>query len=211
MIIAIDESGDAGKKFWRGSSQWFVVSAVVIASDHRQAVYDAITTFRHVYRFHDELHFAHNPPSIQNDFLAAMEQQPYQFVSYAMRKPAVLRTKPWIFRSRLALYNYALSRLFATLHGIAEQPVVYIDRNGGRWFSKAITRNLYKQYGMRHKGDRRGIKVIHTVDSVEQPLIQLADYIAGATNHFVQRYSDADLYTQHVQSKGQLIIEGADL
>ena len=33
MKIAIDESGDSGRKFWSGSSRWFILTAVIVPDD----------------------------------------------------------------------------------------------------------------------------------------------------------------------------------
>lgn len=208
MIIAIDESGDAGKKFWRGSSPWLLMAAVVVEDEHQRTVKDAIASFLQAQRFHDELHFAHNPPEIHRAFLEWMHGQPFTFTCLAIRKQPLLRRKPWLFRSRLALYSYALDRLFQAMQPTLDAPVVYMDRNGGRWFTKAISRQLLHRHGSRHKGDRHGIAAIYTVESLDNRLIQLADYVAGVSSHFIQNYSDADLYDQWLRSKGVIVFDG---
>ncbi len=208
MILAIDESGDAGKKFWRGSSRWFLVAAVVVDGDiaHDQ-VSRAIQNFYKQHNLQEELHFAHNTDEIHNAFLHTMQSQSFSFVCVAVNKTALLRKKPWLFRSRLSLYNYSFGQLFIRLRPQLDHPIVLIDRNGGRWFTKAINKYLYHNFGNRHKGDQHAIAHIYTEDSVSQPLIQLADYIAGAANHFVQQYTDAHLYSEYLHAKGEIYYE----
>lgn len=206
MIVAIDESGDAGKKFWRGSSRWFLLAAVMIDGQiaHDQ-VNAAIKDFYAHTKLDEELHFAHNSDYIHHEFLSAMSRQSFTFTCIAINKTKLVRTKPWIFRSRLALYNYAFGQLFTELKPQLVSPTVLIDRNGGRWFTKAINKYLYHNFGKRHKGDVHAIQNIYTEDSDSQPLIQLADYVAGAANHFVQQYSDAELFDQYLHAKGVIV------
>ena len=194
MILAIDESGDAGKKFWKGSSRWFVVAAVIVDGDIAQdQVHRSIKAFYKKTNLQEELHFAHNSDLVHRMFLEAMSSQSFTFACIAVNKTKLLRSKPWVFRTRLALYNYTFGQLFIKLRPQLDNPIVIIDRNGGRWFTKAINKYLYHNFGHRHKGDAHAIQNIYTEESVSQPLIQLADYVAGATNHFVQNYSDANL------------------
>lgn len=208
MILAIDESGDAGKKFWRGSSRWFLLAAVMVNGDESHArIKKAISDFYVLNKLDEELHFSHNSDEIHHKFLHSMMSQDFSFVCYAINKTKLIRTKPWVFRSRLALYNYAFGNLFTELRPQLNSPTVLIDRNGGRWFTKAVDKFLYHNFGMRHKGDAHAIKTIITDDSEQQPLIQLADYVAGSANHFVHNYSDANLFVEYLHEKGVIVFE----
>ena len=208
MVIAIDESGDNGKKLWHGSSRWFILGAAIAnETDTCGVVCRAVKQFVHDYDMVEELHFSHNTPETHEAFLQYMNGQDYLFACYAIDKRKLLARRPWVLRSKLQLYDYALGALFEKIKMGLDNPTVIIDQNGPPWLTKSVNKYVLNNYGSRHKGDNHAIKDMYADNSATQPLLQLADYIAGASRHYIESYTDAYLYEKYLASKGKIFFD----
>ena len=208
MIIAIDESGDNGKKLWRGSSRWFILGAAIAdESDTCGVVCKSVKQFISDYDMATELHFSQNTPETHEAFLQYMSSQDYLFACYAIDKRKLLAKRPWVLRSKLQLYNYALGALFSNIKMGMDSPTVIIDRNGPPWLTKSVNKYVLSNFGTRHKGDMHAIKDMYADDSAHQPMLQLADYVAGATRHYIENYTDAYLYEKYLANKGKIFYD----
>ncbi len=206
MKIAIDESGDSGRKFWSGSSRWFILTAVIVPDNYTCGpACQAIEDFRKKFQNGSEMHFSHNSHQQHVNFLATMRAQDFVFASVCIDKKILLRKNPHVFRTKMALLQFSFDQLFSQLKPWLDDPVVLIDTNGPTHFNRGLTRYLFKRYGAMHKGDRSGLKLIRSVDSRSEPLVQLADYVSGAIHHHVDgKHPNSNTYELYLKDKGKI-------
>lgn len=205
MKIAIDESGDIGRKFWRGSTPWFVVAAVIVPDTMRGCglVCNAVSTFKEEFMQGAELHFAHNTHNQHTQFFSYMAEQDFIFVAVAMNKRKLLKRKPYMLASKRVMLKYCIDRLFRELHTMWDNPIVIMDKNSRR-IDRALRRHLFQAFGTPDTKDIRHIKNIVFVDSRNEPLVQFADYIAGAVRHHVDKSYDSESYEKYLVDKGKI-------
>ena len=94
-------------------------------------------------------------------------------------------------------------KLFEELRPYWDNPIVLIDNNSRR-VNRALKWHLLKMFGSHHKGDLHSMKDIVFVDSKTEPLVQLADYVAGAVHHHVDGDYDRASYQAYLQKKGKI-------
>lgn len=205
MKIAIDESGDSGFKFWRGSSSWFVVAAVVVPDVIAGCglVCSAVNTFKRDYMQGSELHFSHTSHAQHADFFSYMQNQDYMFIAVAVNKEKYAGERRKFIRGKRAILEFCIDKLFEEMHQLWDEPIVLIDNNS-RVINQSIKRHLLKMFGSRHKGDARAIKGVVFVDSRFEPLVQLADYVAGAVRHHVDPRYDSHSFEDYLSDKGKI-------
>jgi len=205
MKVAIDESGDSGRRFWAGSTPWFVVAGVIVPDvmDGCGLTCQAVSEYSKQFMQGAEIHFAHNSHARHEHFLKHMQHEDYVFVAVAMDKRKLLKTKPYMLASKGAMLQYCLDELFRELQPMLDSPIVLIDKNSRR-LDRALKRHLMRLFGVKHKGDYRAIRNIRYVDSAHEPLVQLADYVAGAVRHHVDNSYDSRSYEKYLVHKGKI-------
>lgn len=205
MKIAIDESGDGGRRIWRGSTKWFVVAAVVVPDADRVCgiTCQLINRFKEQYLVDTELHFSHNSHEQHEQFFAYMKDTDYFYIAVAIDKRQLLKKKPHALINKRVLFKTALDRLFSELHPYWDDPLVLIDRNTRR-IDRFMRRHLFQEFGTPNSRDLQHIKNIIFVDSRYEPLVQFADYIAGAVRHHVDSSYDSKSYEDYLTSKGKI-------
>lgn len=85
MLVFVDDSGDAGFKLDRGSSQFFVIALVIFTDDlEAEKVAVAIKTLRRSLGFSDEseFKFSKSRPEVRRAFLDAIA--PFSFTVRAL-------------------------------------------------------------------------------------------------------------------------------
>jgi hypothetical protein len=206
MKIAIDESGDSGRKFWKGSSRWFILTAIIVPdNDFCGTTCQAVERYRKDYNGGRELHFAHNSHENHIGFLGSVHNMDYVYLSVVIDKQKLLRRQPQVFRTKMALVQFSFDALFEQLHPWLDDPLVLLDTNGPKHFNKALSRHLMRLFGSQHKGDVHGLKQVRAVDSDKEPLVQLADYVSGAVHHHVDGKHHSTTFEDYVQDKGKLV------
>jgi len=205
MKIAIDESGDSGRRFWRGSTRWFVVAAVIVPDTARECglTCDAVDKFKTEHMNGSELHFARNSHHQHEEFFDYMNDKEFVYVAVAMDKKQMLRRKPHILASKKMMLQASLDRLFREIQPMLDDPVVLVDKNSRR-IDRALKRHLLNFFGSHHKGDWRSIKNVVFVDSKREPLVQFADYVAGAVRHHVDKKYHSQSFEKYLSDKGKV-------
>jgi len=207
MKIAIDESGDSGLKFWKGSSRWFILTAIIVPDDKICGpICTAVDDYRQNVNNGFELHFAHNSHEQHVNFFSYMSDKEFIFASVCIDKQKLARRRPQVLRSKMSLYRFAFEKLFTELKPWLDHPVVLIDTNGPKHFNKALSNHLLRMFGSKHKGDINYIEQVRVVDSQYEPLVQLADYVAGAIHHHVDGRHNSNTFEVYLQNKGKIFI-----
>jgi Protein of unknown function (DUF3800) len=206
MLVAIDESGDTGKRFNRGSSPWFILAAIIVDQDTGLDISKQILEFT-ISRGLDEVHYAHDSEQIKHEFLSLAKTWNFNFQVLAIDKKKLLRQKPHALISKSALYNYVLSELHRTTSNSIAHPKILIDSSGNAVFEWSLRRQIGKLWGCVHKGDTYCISGFLSVNSKDQPLVQLADYVAGSARHYVENYTDKYYFADYIADKGVIHYE----
>ena len=124
MLVFVDESGDAGRKLDRGSSQYFTV--VLVSFNEREeatACDQRIGLLRHELGLPEdfEFHFRHNSHRVRLAFLEAI--LPYNFFYHAFvlnKDPGKLYGRGFQFKE--SLYNTSAVSSSRTRSHTFEQP-----------------------------------------------------------------------------------------
>lgn len=112
FVAYIDESGDEGFSFDRGSSEWFVLSAVVIRKVKDLETVKVVDRIRTQLGKPDRkpLHFRDLKHEQRLPFLDAINKADLRTVSVLVYKPSI--KEPEKFQKRYQLYFYAVRYLF---------------------------------------------------------------------------------------------------
>jgi hypothetical protein len=190
MLVFVDEAGDVGFKFLKGSSRLLVVTIVLFEEQEEAKNCDLrIDLLREELQLPKkfEFHFNQNSPEIRKAFLQAVV--PYNFFYFA-----IVIDKEKFMTARIptaeAFYRYACSLVFEKAKPYLNEAVVIIDGSGDRDFKRKLQHDL--KIRINHpKAKTRYIKMIKVQDSEGNNLIQLADMICGAINRSFSEKPDA--------------------
>jgi hypothetical protein len=178
MLVFVDESGDAGMKLGAGSSDYFVVTAVLF-EDHDEAARcdERIKRVRMELGLgeHFEFHFAKCKNPVRKRFLEAVAAQDFFYLAVAVDK-AKLRNPA--FQKKEALIKYAAGLVFENAKPYLHEATVVIDASGSKDFRNQLSQYLKKR--ARNSNGRSLIKTIRTSRSRGDNLVQLADMVSGA-------------------------------
>ncbi|MCI0691686.1 DUF3800 domain-containing protein [candidate division KSB1 bacterium] len=194
MLVFVDEAGDIGFKFSKGSSRLLVVTIVLFEEQEEAKNCDTrIDLLRNELQLprRFEFHFNQNSPEIRKAFLQAVV--PYNFFYFAI----VIDKEKFNLTARTptaeAFYRYARSLVFESAKPYLSDAIVTIDGSGGRDFKRNLQHDLKKRIN-RPLAKVRYIKMIKVQDSEGNNLIQLADMICGAINRSFSGKPDAPDY-----------------
>ncbi len=178
MLVFIDESGDSGFKFGRGSSTYFVVTAVIFGSNFNADACDrSIEELRRTLRVSPfyEFHFAESPDSIRERFLCRAVTERFAYHAFVLNKRKLYGE---MFQDATTFYNFAVSIVCENARPLLVDAKVVIDKCGDRAFKRQLEKHL-KQKMTDEDGTCRirkvGMEASHTNN-----LVQLADMICGA-------------------------------
>jgi hypothetical protein len=178
MLVFVDESGDTGFKFTLGSSQHFVISAVVFRDRAVAEKCDqAISRLRDSLGWHPrrEFHFYKSDDCTRRQFYAAVADFDFRLISFALNKPRLIEGA---LRQKDRLYMKVMSWVFDNAAPWLDCATVVVDKSGGRDFREELARVL-KQWTNTAKHPN-AIKKIRHEDSHSNNLLQLADMVVCA-------------------------------
>jgi hypothetical protein len=176
MLAIIDDAGDPGFKFERGSSQFFVIACIVFDDlAEAEAVASALRCFKAKRNWSTtyELKFNTLRKDIIKEVLSAILPYNFRIRSIVVDKPRVknheMRSKPGAF------YNYVVKEVLARDDKL-NNAKVRLDGRAGRkykrqaavYFRKAVNKQDYK------------IADFDFADSKRTDLVQLADLVVGS-------------------------------
>ena len=199
MLVFIDESGDPGLKIEKGSSKFFTV-ALVIFEDKEEALAcdQRIKLLKRELGWEEnsEFHFKRNSDKVRRAFLKAVA--PYNFFYYGIvinKDPKKLWGEG--FRNKTSFYKYTCSLVFQNAKDKLTESIVVIDKSGSLDFRNQLAKYLRR----RDEEGKRLIKKIKMQRSKGNNLLQLADYIAGVINRWVQRKKYGEEYKKIISHR----------
>ena len=178
MLVFIDESGDAGFKLGKGSSDVFVV-ALVIFDDNLDAEETAlkIKRFRREINKSDKFEFKFNKTRRANriKFLETIKDCKFRVRAIVFKKNKLVSEN--LIKSKDKFYNYAVKLVLKHNNNSIKNAQIRIDGLGERSFKKSLQVYLRKELNTK---DKKILENLKFVDSKKNVLIQLADMISGA-------------------------------
>lgn len=185
MLAFIDESGDTGFKLKKGASRFFTVALVVFEDlDEATACDQRIGLLRRELGWdkHSEFHFNRNSDRVRRTLLKAVK--PYNFFYYGImfnKDPEKLWGEG--FKDKRSFYKYTCSLVFENAKEKLNRAIVVIDKSGNLEFRRQLAKYLQ---GKINETQQRIIAKVKMQRSESNNPLQLADYIAGVINRFVQ-------------------------
>jgi hypothetical protein len=203
VLIFIDESGDLGFRFDRGSTRYFTIALVIFETDEAAlSCQRAIEACRRRLRLANdfEFHFHSDRHVRRIAFLDTIRDQSFRLSTFTLDKP-----KLWNESMRNAGQAYrlacekALDDIRIDLDGMQlVNAHVVIDGSGDRRFRRQLTTFIKQAVNRRAV---HGIRSVRLSRSESDPLVQLADYVAGVTNRQLTDKDGTSLYESRLQAK----------
>lgn len=182
MLVYIDDSGDGGFKFGKGSTSHLVMSACVYASgadvEHAVKLIDECARSRSMTR---EFKYSERSEETRDIFFEALKPARFHVRAIVIDKSTIysdtLRTSPQ------ALKSYAIRMLLTKNFGQVQGAKVFIDGQDTRAFDVGDGDYLMR---MINRESPNTISSVRHVDSAVSRPIQIADMISGAINRAVR-------------------------
>lgn len=189
MLITVDDSGGPGLKPGKGVTSYFAIAAIYFATDA-----DAEKAKRKIKKLKDELRwkekrefkFRKANAEVKTAFFKAVRNQNFTVSVVLLEKDKL--DKKLFEKHPSKLYNAAILRAIQGLGVNLEQAHIYIDGEGGNNYRKKA-KTFFRQ-----NLPAGAMKELTYVDSVKDPLIQLADMVVGAIRYTLGEKKDADDY-----------------
>lgn len=178
MIVLIDESGDAGMKFEKGSLPYFVVAAVIFSDNFSAAACDrGIDELRRALKLpvDFEFHFSHTPDRIRRAFLNFVAREEFRYHGFVLNKQRLFGRQ---FRDRNGFYEFTVGLVCENARALFQDAKVTIDKCGDRTFRQRLEKSLKSR--MTNQDGSCLIRKVSMEHSHSNNLIQLADMVCGA-------------------------------
>jgi len=178
MLVLIDESGDCGLKFGRGSSDLFVCVAVVFSSAFSADACDrAINGLR--FQLHRtptfEFHFSQSSDRVREAFFRIVNQETFKYAGFVVDKRKLYGDR---FKNPKEVYEFSVGIVCEQVRPLLDNSKIIIDENGDAAFKTKLAKNLKRQ--MTNEDGSCAIKKVTMERSHSNNLVQLADMISGA-------------------------------
>lgn len=187
MLVFLDESGDTGFKFAKGSSQYFVVMLVLVSTPEMAEDLDGrMEQVRRERQWTKEFHFNETPDPVRLAFLKTLGSAP------GLRFRAIVVPKGQIHSEFLRtnyekFYNYVVRSVLDNDGGRIQEAKLFIDKRGPKTWRNGIAAYLRRQL---NAPGRAKLLEVRQKDWKENSLIQVADMYCGALYRFVTRNDD---------------------
>jgi hypothetical protein len=194
-LVFIDDSGDPGFKLGKGSSDFFIISAVIFDDTlEAEKTALAIKTLRRELGFSDKVEFKFNKSNknVRIKFLEIIKDFDFKVRSIVFEKRLLISEE--LRNHKNSFYSYAIKMLLDHNGGSILNASIKLDGSGDRIFKRSFTSYLRKNL---NDSDRKVVDSLRFVDSKENVLIQLVDMIAGT----VRRSYDFDKTDREIYKK----------
>ncbi len=187
MYVAIDEAGDSGFKFRRGSTRYCVICLVVI--DDILKVENSIKKVKRKLNLDNfyEFHFSKCKNNFRKVFFDCLIN-----LRTHLRIRCIIIDKHKIFSEYLRkqnFYDYFTKLILQYDNGILEEAILYIDNSRNKTEKFSFNKYINQQINLKGKTTKK-IKRIGHYNSRNISSVQIADMCAGA---ILRKYSKTDL------------------
>jgi hypothetical protein len=200
VLVFVDESGDLGRKLGKGSSGFFTIALVVFqTAEAARTCQGAVEKLQielgfgvgQEFKFHDDSHRR------RLALLSTVTAHDFTCHTFTLNKGASRLTGPG-FEYPQAAYKWVCGIALDNAKAFLDEATVVIDGSGNRLFRQQMGTYLRQQLNTR---ERRHIAKVKIGRSHRDPLLQLADYVAGVTNRHHQAKSGSGTYEGYLRRK----------
>lgn len=200
MLVFVDESGDLGFKFDRGSTRFFTLALVVFEADETAfACQQAIVKLKeqlglppgHEFHFHGDGH------QRRLAFLSTVQGHEFSCYTLTLDKASPDLTGSG-FEHKAFAYEWVCRIALENVAAHLENATVILDGSGEREFRRQLSTYLRQEMISPQRHSIRKVKVSR---SASDPLVQLADYVASITNRLYEAKAGAELYDTYLRRK----------
>lgn len=193
MLVFIDDSGDAGFKLGKGSSEYFII-AMICFEDDLEAEKTAleIKKLRRDLGFSDntEFRFFKTRKEYRVRFLHTINKFNFNIRCLVVNKKTIYSQK--LRTDKNSFYGYFIKEALKHNDGSILDAKIKIDGSGDRVFRKSFLNYLKREL---NDNEVRVMKKCKLVDSKGDVLIQMADMIAGSINRsYNLQKADSSIY-----------------
>jgi len=206
MLVFVDESGDTGLKFGRGSSPYFAVTLVIFENEaEAEKLRLGIDTLRGELKLPRdyEFHFVKNNVPTRRAFLNAIKNNDFKFFTLVVDKRKLSGTE---YQSRSTFYKSVCGVAFDSAKHLLQEANVKFDDGGEKAFKKEFASYIRRKVNGEGTETER-IKKIGTQDSKSSNLIQLADMVNGAVYRSFQDEANAGEYRNIIKHREYSVLE----
>ncbi len=188
MLIFIDESGDAGFKFAKGSSQHFILSMLIFPTEQDERYLNAeklsidVFDLKRKLKLKHELKFHKLRRDYSLQFFEVLAKHQFKIRFIIIDKS--LLYSPNLRQNKENFYNYFLRQMLSHSKASINNATIKIDGSGNKLFQKKLKTYLRKNL------PNGSIKKIKMVDSKKDILIQVADLLAGGYMFYLKHNDD---------------------
>jgi hypothetical protein len=185
-FIYLDETGDTGFKFERGSSHYYVVTLMIVAD--QIPMRNAVDDLRTELRFTDgiEFKFSRSSNAIRQRFFSAIRRLDISAVSIAADKHDFMEYRAL---GHAALHSEIIKTLLLDCHELFENATLIIDESTkGRRHQRNLTTSLRTALNAQNAAPKLARIIYH--QSHRDNLLQAVDMISGAVNAEAEINSD---------------------
>jgi hypothetical protein len=188
MLVFIDDSGDAGFKLGKGSSEFFIISAVIF-DDNLEAEKTALAIKelrRELFKRDDvEFKFHKSRKETRIKFLGCVKKHTFRIRCLVVNKNILY--SPELRGDKNSFYSYIIKTMLKYSNDTILDAKIRIDGSGDRIFRKSFVSYLRKELNGK---DRKILQNCKLVDSKSDVLIQMADMVAGSIHRSYQEKKD---------------------
>lgn len=193
MLVFIDDSGDPGFNFERGSSVYFALAAVIF-DDNKEAetVSTAINDLRNKLHWKREKEFKFNKSNlgIRKTFLTTATKYNFRIRILLVDKRKI--RSPELRSNKISFYNFMIKELLTHSNGTINNANIYLDGHEDKSYKKAARTYFRKQLNSNSKIAKK----LEFVDSKKNNLIQIADMVVSSITRSKSDKDDAMVYIQ---------------
>ena len=205
-LVFIDDSGDPGFRFNKGSSRFFVIAAVIFDDTlEAEKTALAIKELKRAFRFPDDIEFKFNKSKkdVRIKFLETVCRSRFKIRSLVVDKKLIYSGE--LKNSKNSFYSYAIKMLLAYSGDSILDAKIKLDGSGDRLFKRSFSVYLRHSLNSREKKIMNNLKFINSKENV---LIQLADMIVGSIRRsYESDKNDKDVYKRiikkHIEDEWQ--------
>lgn len=200
MLVFIDDSGDTGFKFDRGSSRYFIIS-LLIFDDNLEAekMSVAIKQLKRTLGMKDYEEFKFNKSRDNNRelFLITINKFNFRVRSLIVNKGILYSPE---LHKKESFYAYFIKQSLKFSNKTISNATIKIDGSGDRVFKKSFMSYLRKELNSQ---EATIIKKCRLADSRSDTLLQAVDMVAGATRRAYESNETEykDIFDKHIEDE----------
>jgi hypothetical protein len=202
--VYLDEAGDAGFYFERGSSLYFVVACIVVNdAETVDRISEKIADYKNNLGWPGsaEIKFHSTRKQVVSDLLKSLCEEHFRIYAISIDKMSCHKSNPETSRS---FYNRMICEALLCIPDL-NRANIYIDGHTDKKYWKQA-RGIFRKTVNGDTSAGQKIDSIRFVDSKKYNLIQLADLVAGAILHSTKtNLPDARDYLSIIERKIEIL------